>query len=181
MHDQKVKRIRRSTFIALTWLAGTALLDTAQAQSSLSPFSLSKEQWNAAERAAVEVVKQWVDAWATRDAERVGASMDENCDYRFDPSQPMKHGRAAFVADLKRFIGGMNSMQITEIHAVGSEFNVAVLVERVDDFTNQGNRKKIPVAILFQVQGGKIMQLIDIPLMDLGADASGPPPGAAPL
>lgn len=186
MHKRRVKRIGRPTAIALTCLAGMALLGTAQARSSLpssssSPSSLSKEQWNAAERSAVEVVTRWVDAWASKDAERVGAIMDEHCEYRLDPSQPVKRGRAAFVADVKMFIGGMNSMKITEAHAVGSELNVAVLIERVDDFTLKGKRMEIPVAIVFHVRGGKIVQLLDIPLLDLGADASGPPPGAAPL
>lgn len=186
MHERRMKRIGRRTVIALTSLASMVLFGTAQAQSSLplsssSPSSLSKEQWNAAERSAVEVVTRWVDAWASKDAERVGATMDEHCEYRLDPSQPVKRGRVEFVADVKMFIGGMNSMKITEVHAVGSELNVAVLVERVDDFTLKGKRMQVPVAVVFHVRGGKIVQLLDIPLIDLGADASGPPPGAASL
>ena len=58
-------------------VTGVASLANAQTRT------LTKE-----EQDAVQVVNGWDAAWATKDAEKIGAFMAEDCEFRADPEEP---------------------------------------------------------------------------------------------
>lgn len=129
------------------------------------------------EQDAINVVNMWNAAWATKDAEKVGAFMAEDCVFRGDPSEKeLKHGRAAFVNEAKGLIAMISlTIKPVETHAVGGETGVVVLQRRVDSITINGRKMEVPLVAFFRVKDGKIQEWLDVPLVNLG-----PPPGGAP-
>jgi limonene-1,2-epoxide hydrolase len=128
------------------------------------------------EQDAIKVVNAWSAAWATKDAEKVGEYMAENCEFRADPKEPeLKKGRAEFVNSMKRLIGRGITVQVIETHAMGGEAGVAVLQKRIDSITINGQRRDIPLAAFFRVKDGKIQEWLDMPLIVVNAP---PAPGA---
>ena len=126
------------------------------------------------EQAAVQVVNGWDAAWATKDAEKIGAFMAQNCEFRLDPSEPeLKKGRAQFVTEMKRLVELGITIKIVDTVAYGGEAGTAVLQKRIDTISINGKSRDIPLAAFFRVKDGKIQEWLDIPLVTLG-----PPPGA---
>jgi limonene-1,2-epoxide hydrolase len=148
----------------------------AFAVSGFAPAEAQTRTWTKQERDAVQVVNGWDAAWATKDAEKIGAFMAENCEFRADPSEPeLKKGRAQFVSDIKRLVELGITIQIVDTVAYGGEAGTAILQKRVDTITINGKKREIPLAAFFRVKDGKIQEWLDIPLVILG-----PPPGAQP-
>ncbi len=148
----------------------------AFAVSEFTPAEAQTRTLTKQERDAVQVVNAWDAAWAAKDAEKIGAFMAENCEFRADPSEPeLKKGRAQFISDIKRLVELGITMTIVDTVAYGGEAGTAVLQKRVDTITINGNKREIPLAAFFRVKDGKIQEWLDIPLVILG-----PPPGAQP-
>ena len=146
----------------------------AFAVTGLAPAEAQTRTLTKEEQDAVQVVNGWDAAWATKDAERIGAFMAENCEFRADPSEPeLKKGRAQFVADIKRLVELGITIKIVDTVAYGGEAGTAVLQKRIDTITINGKKRDIPLAAFFRVKDGKIQEWLDIPLVILG-----PPPGA---
>jgi limonene-1,2-epoxide hydrolase len=148
----------------------------AFAVSGFAPVEAQTRTLTKQERDAVQVVNGWDAAWATKDAEKIGAFMAENCEFRADPSEPeLKKGRAQFVSDIKRLVELGITIKIVDTVAYGGEAGTAILQKRVDTITISGKKREIPLAAFFRVKEGKIQEWLDIPLLILG-----PPPGAQP-
>ena len=146
----------------------------AFAVTGLAPAEAQTRTLTKEEQDAVQVVNGWDAAWATKDAEKIGAFMAENCEFRADPSEPeLKKGRAQFVTDMKRLVELGITIKIVDTVAYGGEAGTAVLQKRVDTITINGKKRDIPLAAFFRVKDGKIQEWLDIPLVTLG-----PPPGA---
>jgi limonene-1,2-epoxide hydrolase len=146
----------------------------AFAVTELAPAQAQTRTLTKEEQDAVQVVNGWDAAWATKDAERIGAFMAENCEFRADPSEPeLKKGRAQFVTDIKRLVELGITIKIVDTVAYGGEAGTAVLQKRIDTITINGKQRDIPLAAFFRVKDGKIQEWLDIPLVVLG-----PPPGA---
>jgi len=141
------------------------------------PGHAQTQKLTKAEQDAVGVVNEWNAAWATKDAEKVGALMAEDCVFRADPRElELKKGRAAFVDEIKRFIsmGGL-TIQPVATYAVGGETGTAVLQRRIDNITINGQKMMVPLVAFFRVKDGKLQEWLDMPLVNLG-----PPPGGGP-
>ena len=163
--NEKLANSRLLCVVAVLVAFGVSGLAPAEAQTR----TLTKE-----EQAAVQVVNGWDAAWATKDAEKIGAFMAENCVFRADPSEPeLKKGRAQFVTDMKRLVELGITIKIVDTVAYGGEAGTAVLQKRIDTLTIDGKKRDIPLAAFFRVKDGKIQEWMDIPLVTLG-----PPPGA---
>ena len=146
----------------------------AFAATGLAPAEAQTRTLTKEEQDAVQVVNGWDAAWATKDAEKIGAFMAENCEFRADPSEPeLKKGRAQFVTDIKRLVELGITIKIVDTVAYGGEAGTAVLQKRIDTITINGKKRDIPLAAFFRVKDGKIQEWLDIPLVILG-----PPPGA---
>jgi len=129
----------------------------AQAQATAKPPFI----WNQQEREAADVVRAWVDAWATKDPQRVGEYMAENCVFRGDPSEPLEQGRAAFVTRIAKSIGALDATKIDELFVTGTEWDAAVLIRRTNTI---GAGRAVPVASFFRVKNRRITEWLDVPI-----------------
>jgi ketosteroid isomerase-like protein len=110
--------------------------------------------WNQQERDAADIVRAWVDAWATKDPQRVAEYLAENCIFRGNPSEPLQQGRAAFVTRAARLIGAYDMMKIDELFVTGTEWDTAVLIKRADG-----------IATFFRVKNRRITEWLDVPTL----------------
>ncbi len=160
---------RISTILGIFAAAVAVVPREAHAQAwatSKPPFV-----WNQQEREAADVIRAWVDAWATKDPQRVAEYMAENCVFRGDPSEPLQHGRAAFVTLIARFIGAFETMKIDEMFVTGTEWDTAVLIKRTDTIrANSGGtlaERVVPIASFFRVKNRRITEWLDVPTVPL--------------
>ena len=155
-------------------LLGVVAVIVAFVVTGLAPAEAQTRTLTKEEQDAVQVVNGWDAAWATKDAEKIGAFMAEDCEFRADPREPqLKKGRAQFVTDMKRLVELGITIKIVDTVAYGGEAGTAVLQKRIDTITINGVKRDIPLAAFFRVKDGKIQEWLDIPLVILG-----PPPGA---
>jgi uncharacterized protein (TIGR02246 family) len=154
----------------------------AQALPSKPPST-----WNPQERAAVKVIQDWIAAWIAHDPKRLAADMTEDCVFRGDPSEPLKHGRAEFLTFASKVMNGWSDLKIEEILPVGGVWDTSVLMKRIDTLGIGGagsGHPTVPVAAFFRVKDGKIEEWLDAPLIPVGPGAvkagvlklSAPPP-----
>jgi len=164
-------------------IAGAIHPVTAQTLPDTPPAS-----WNAQERDAVAVVKEWIAGWNAHDAQRIAALMSEDCVFRPDPRDPWAQGRDKFLdhvlkSGLMRFSAGL---KLTEVLPVGGPGDTFVLTKRIDYLTRSMNgQNSIPVAAFFRVKNGKIEEWLDEPIVAIGpgarrAPASAPQASSAP-
>lgn len=144
------------------------LVGEACAQATAKPQFI----WNPQEREAVEVVKAWVNAWATKDAQRIAELMADNCVFRSDPSQPMQTGREAFIKLITPLLARYEGMTIEEVYVTGSEWETAVMIKRADKLSvNAGAARAgraVPIASFFRVKNRRITEWLDAPTSDPG-------------
>jgi limonene-1,2-epoxide hydrolase len=137
--------------------------------------------YNQQEREAVEVVKGWINAWKTYDIAKLMSFMSDDLIYRADDSEPLQHGKDGFETMARRVGPSWCGMDLQEIFVVGGEWDTVVLAKRIDYFP--GGRGgpfqgiAVPVAAMFRIKNGKIMEWLDAPLIPVGPGAP-PPPGA---
>jgi limonene-1,2-epoxide hydrolase len=166
----------------------------AQAQATAKPQFI----WNQQEREAVDAVKAWVNAWSTKDPQRVAELMADNLVFRADVSEQLQYGRDGFERIARGVMNGWCDMELEEVFVVGGDTDTVVLAKRIDYFSGNPPRGRgpggltgmaIPVAIMFRVKNGKITEWLDAPLIPVGPGAppmpgargrGGPPPGARP-
>lgn len=136
----------------------------AQAQATAKPQFI----WNQQEREAVDAVKAWVNAWATKDPQRVAELMADNCVFRADPAEPMKTGREAFVALITPLMPRVDSMTIDEIYVMGTEWDSAVMIKRSDKISATAGAAlaggTVTVAAFFRAKNRKITEWLDTPV-----------------
>lgn len=133
----------------------------------LSNIALAQQtdsaQWSRQEQDAVKVVKNWMAAWETKDAAKVGAYMSDDVIFRTWPERAPQKGRGKFVAEIATFMPAIEWMKALHIEAIGGERGTAVLVERTEKFANY--QPLVPAAAFFRVTDGKIVEWLDIPLV----------------
>lgn len=136
----------------------------AHAQATAKPEFI----WNLQEREAVEVVKAWVNAWATKDPQRVAELMADTAVFRADPAEPMKKGREAFVALITPLLPRVDSMTIDELFVTGTEWDSAVMIKRSDRMSGSAGAalagRTVTVAAFFRVKNRKITEWLDAPV-----------------
>jgi len=136
---------------------------------------------NEYERAAVQLVLDWTAAFAARDAAKVRSYMDDNAEFRLDPTdRTLGQGKEALQKTLDMILPSIGGIKTLSIYAVGGPHEVLVISDRIDDFTMGGKKMSIPVGGFFRVnpQTHKIEEWLDAPLVKV--DMPAPPAGAAP-
>lgn len=137
---------------------------SARAQATAKPEFI----WNQQEREAVAAVKAWVNAWATKDAQRVAELMADTAVFRADPAEPMKTGREAFVALISPLMSRFESMTIDEVYVTGTEWDSAVMIKRTDKMSASAGPalagRTVTVASFFRVKNSKITEWLDAPV-----------------
>jgi len=130
------------------------------------------------EQAAIEVVKGWSDAHASRDPEKVASYLAETGEFDVDQRESPKKTRTEYVNKIRNIIsaGGLLT-EITDVFAIGGELGTAVIVRRLDTINFNGQNRTVPIVAFFWVQNGKIQKWLDRPLV---APPSGTPGPATP-
>ena len=158
--------------LALVGLAGLAA-----AQTTAKPPS----SYNQQEREAVEVVKGWINAWRSHDIPKLMSYMSDDLVYRADVSEQLQYGKEGFETMAKRVGPGWCGMDLQEVFVVGGDADTIVMFKRIDYFPGSGRGPftgiSVPVAVMFRVKGGKVVEWLDEPLIPVGPGAP-PPPGA---
>ncbi|MFN7982648.1 MAG: limonene-1,2-epoxide hydrolase family protein [Vicinamibacterales bacterium] len=137
----------RRTFLlaGLGAAAATGLAGTAQAAEP-----------TAAERANIQIVKDFCAAWPSHDLDRILAFFPDNGAYRMTETMEPAKGRDALTARIKTIINNVNQFEILDTWARGP----MVINERIDRFSNFQLKSWHGVGVFF-VKDGKIVEWYD--------------------
>ena len=100
-----------------------------------------------------QLVRRFCDAFARRDVDELLGFFADDAVYHNIPLEPA-HGKDAIRATLEAFVPGSPEIDF-EIRNVAVAGPV-VFTERVDRMTFMGNKVALPVAGVFEVEGGRI-------------------------
>ncbi len=140
------------------------------------------QQLAPAQQAAVQVVKDWLDALDNNDPQKALSYMTPNVEFRFGTGSQLCHGPQPVLARLNHMMMLFNpKISDLKIYAVGGPRGTAVLTSRIDT-VNQGGkpgapRVKAPFAAFFVVVNGKIDEWYENPVF---MGQGGPPGAGAP-
>jgi len=100
-----------------------------------------------------KLVKDFCDAWSRIDVEEIVSYFTEDAIYHNMPGPPIE-GKAAIETILKGILTPTTwaEWEMLNIAETGDK----VLTERVDRFDIAGKRVELPVAGVFEIEGGKI-------------------------
>lgn len=108
------------------------------------------------ERAAMKVVSDFIATFPSRDVNRLGTFMADDCEFQGAPWTPLIHGKQNFMAEMKGLVdpkrGLIFAKSPSRLYAIGGEYGTGVLAERID----YRNQNPIRLAGLFWVVDGKI-------------------------
>jgi limonene-1,2-epoxide hydrolase len=158
-----------------------ALIAASAAAQAAEPTKVATAGKNEYERAAIKLVLDWTAAFAARDAAKVRSYMDDNAEFRLDPTErTLSQGQEALQKTLDMILPGIGGIKTLRIYAVGGPHEVLVISDRIDDFTMGGKKMAIPIGGFFRVnpQTHKIEEWLDAPLIKV--DMPPPPAGGAP-
>jgi limonene-1,2-epoxide hydrolase len=161
--------------------ASVAALIAASACAQAAEKVPTSGKNNEYESAAIQLVLDWTAAFAARDAAKVRSFMDDNAEFRLDPTdRTLGQGQEALQKTLEKILPAIGGIKTLSIHAVGGPHEVLVISDRIDDFTMGGKKLAIPVGGFFRVnpQTHKIEEWLDAPLIKV--DMPAPPPGGGP-
>ncbi len=153
-------------FVAACALLMAGFSNIVSAQSSAKPPA----RWNPQERAAVELVEEWIAAWKAKDAKQIAALMAEDCVFRPDPKDAWQQGRDKLYEHAVKsgLMRDSKDIKITEIYPVGGAGDTFVLMKRIDYLDRSFNGSNaVPVAAFFRVKDGKIEEWLDEPIVQL--------------
>jgi len=134
------------------FLAG---LGAAAAGALFAPPLEAAEQ-TAAEKANIQVVKDFCAAWPSHDLEKILGFFADNGSYRMTETMEPTKGREALIARLKMIINNVSQFEILDTWARGP----MVINERIDRFTNFQLKSWHGVGV-FLVKDGKIVEWYD--------------------
>ena len=99
-------------------------------------------------------VRRFIEAWKTRDLDRIMGFFTEDCVYHNMPLDPVK-GPAAIRGVLQSFAGISSAIE-WELHQIAEGESGVVLTERTDRFEIGGRWVALPVMGAFELRDGKI-------------------------
>jgi len=102
----------------------------------------------------VELVRHFCQAFSRRDADEILEFFNENAVYHNMPMPPVQ-GKAAIRTVLEMFLKPSESVEFIVLKIAGGD-DGAVLTERLDKFSLEGRNVELPVAGVFELDGGKI-------------------------
>jgi limonene-1,2-epoxide hydrolase len=109
-----------------------------------------------AEKANMQVVKDFCAAWPSHDLDRIVSFFADTGSYRMTEAMEPTKGRDALIARLKMIINNVTQFEILDTWARGP----MVINERIDRFTNFQLKSWHGVGV-FLVKDGKIVEWYD--------------------
>ena len=146
MHNAEGRPNRRAFLAGLGSAAAGAMF--------ASPLEAAEQ--TAAEKANIQVVKDFCAAWPSHDLEKILGFFADNGSYRMTETMEPTKGREALIARLKMIINNVSQFEILDTWARGP----MVINERIDRFTNFQLKSWHGVGV-FLVKDGKIVEWYD--------------------
>jgi limonene-1,2-epoxide hydrolase len=113
--------------------------------------------WTPAEKANVQVVKDFCAAWPSHNLDKVMSFFAENCTYRVTETMEPNKGRQAVTDRIKSFLNQVEKFDVLETFAKGP----MVFNERHDHFGPGGPLKMWHGVGVFFLKDGKIVEWYD--------------------
>jgi limonene-1,2-epoxide hydrolase len=104
-------------------------------------------------------VRRFIEAWKSRDLDRIMGFFSDDCVYHNMPLDPVT-GSAAIRAALHAFVGAATQID-WELHQIAENEAGVVLTERTDRFEIGGRWIALPVMGAFELRDGKIARWRD--------------------
>ena len=102
---------------------------------------------------SLETVREFCEAFSSMDADKLLEFLDDDAVYHNMPMAPVR-GKAAIRTVLDIFLKPAQSVEFVMLNDAAS--GNTVLTERLDKFRIDGKPVDLPVAGVFEVEGGKI-------------------------
>ncbi len=103
--------------------------------------------------ANTDLVSAFCRAWSNRDVDEILGYFAEDAVYHNMPMPPMQ-GKPAIKAILQQIVSPTTWMEWETLNM--AEAGNVVFTERVDRFEMAGKKVELPVAGVFEIEGGKI-------------------------
>jgi limonene-1,2-epoxide hydrolase len=132
---------------------------TAAALGTLAagyPLSLRAAKPTAQEKANIQLVKDFCEAWPAHDVGKIMSYFADNCAYRPLETMETAKGRAAVENEIKRFVNNVERFEILETLARGP----MVINQRIDRFTRFQIKAWHGTGVFF-LKNGKIVEWFD--------------------
>ena len=132
---------------------------TAAALGTLAagyPLSLQGAKQTAQEKANIQVVKDFCEAWPAHDVGKIMSYFADNCAYRPLETMETVKGRDAVEKEIKRFVNNVERFEILETWARGP----MVIDQRIDHFTRFQIKAWHGTGVFF-LKDGKIVEWFD--------------------
>ncbi len=102
----------------------------------------------------IDVVRNFIEAWATNEVGAVMAFFTDDCVYHNIPVEPVQ-GTEAIRKVIDGFAGMAEEIR-WELHTIAEDDRGTVLTERTDHFKIRGKWISLPVMGAFELRDGKI-------------------------
>jgi limonene-1,2-epoxide hydrolase len=132
---------------------------TAAALGTLAagyPLSLRAAKPTAQEKANIQVVKDFCEAWPAHDVGKIMSYFADNCAYRPLETMETAKGREAVENAIRRFVSNVERFEILETWARGP----MVINQRIDHFTGFQIKAWHGTGVFF-LKNGKIVEWFD--------------------
>ena len=132
---------------------------TAAALGTLAagyPLSLQGAKQRAQEKANIQVVKDFCEAWPAHDVGKIMSYFADNCAYRPLETMETAKGREGVENEIKRFVNNVDRFEILETWARGP----MVINQRIDRFTRFQIKAWHGTGVFF-LKDGKIVEWFD--------------------
>jgi len=132
---------------------------TAAALGTLAagyPLSLRAAKPTAQEKANIQVVKDFCEAWPAHDVGKIMSYFADNCAYRPLETMETAKGREAVENAIRRFVSNVERFEILETWARGP----MVIDQRIDHFANFQIKAWHGTGV-FCLKNGKIVEWFD--------------------
>jgi limonene-1,2-epoxide hydrolase len=120
------------------------------------PLSLGAAEPTAQEKANIQVVKDFCEAWPAHDVGRIMSYFADNCAYRPLETMETAKGREAVENEIKRFVNNVERFEILETWARGP----MVINQRIDHFKDFQIKAWHGTGVFF-LKNGKIVEWFD--------------------
>jgi limonene-1,2-epoxide hydrolase len=104
------------------------------------------------EKTAIQIVKDFIDAWKTVNIDHIVSFLAEDVQYHNIPMEPLQG-----IAACRTFFQSMGEMEEAhwDLVNIAANGNI-VMTERVDHFTISGKSVSLPLMGVFEIENGKI-------------------------
>ena len=120
------------------------------------PLSLGGAEPTAQEKANIQVIKDFCEAWPAHSVGKIMSYFADNCAYRPLETMETAKGREAVEKEIRRFVNNVTRFEILETWARGP----MVINQRIDHFTNFQIKAWHGTGVFF-LKNGKIVEWFD--------------------